>query len=105
MNIYDEAGNRRRTTIDYTSYSLPSAVREWVGSGGATRYRLTATGYLVDGEYLKRRIIGLVDNVQVTDGACALISKVTYAYDWGGSDRSEESRVREECRYSRWPDQ
>jgi len=25
--------NRRRTTIDYTSYSLPSVVREWTGSG------------------------------------------------------------------------
>ena len=86
VNIYDEAGNHRRTTIAYTSYNLPSVVREWTGAGAATLYRQTATGYRFDGEYLNRRIIGLVDNVQVTDGAGALVAKTTYAYDWGGSD-------------------
>ncbi|MGH9928257.1 MAG: S8 family serine peptidase, partial [Pyrinomonadaceae bacterium] len=81
-NIYDEAGNRRRTTIDYTSYNLPSVVREWTGTGANVLYRQTSTGYKLDTEYLNRRIIGLVDNVQVTDGSGALVSKTTYGYDW-----------------------
>ncbi len=84
-NIYDAEGNRKRTTIDYTSYSLPNAVREWTGTGANVLYRMTATGYRFDAEYINRRIIGLVDNVQVTDGAGALVSKVTYGYDWDWS--------------------
>ncbi|MFN2533002.1 MAG: S8 family serine peptidase [Pyrinomonadaceae bacterium] len=91
VNIYDEAGNRRRTTIDYTSYNLPSAVKEWTGAGATTLYRQTATGYRFDGEYLNRRIIGLVDNVQVTDGAGGLVSKVTYGYDWDFNDLFEDT--------------
>jgi len=85
VSIYYEAGNRRRTTIDYTSYSLPSAVREWTGVGATTLYRMTATGYRFDGDYLNRRIIGLVDNVQVTDGVGVLVAKTTYGYDWDWS--------------------
>ncbi|HXL79253.1 MAG TPA: hypothetical protein VN951_00130, partial [Pyrinomonadaceae bacterium] len=82
INIYDDGNNRRRTTIDYTSFSLPSAVHEWTGANANVLYRLTTTGYRFDGEYLNRRIIGLVDNTQVTDGTGALVSKITYGYDW-----------------------
>lgn len=85
-NVYDAGGNRRRTTIDYTSFSLPNAVREWTGAAADVLYRLTTTGYRLDTEYLNRRIIGLVDNVQVTDGSGALVSKVTYGYDWDWSE-------------------
>ncbi|HWN08814.1 MAG TPA: S8 family serine peptidase [Pyrinomonadaceae bacterium] len=85
VNVYDEAANRRRTTIDYTSYGLPSAVREWTGSASTTLYRQSTTGYRFDSEYINRRIIGLPDNVQVTDGGGALISKTTYGYDWDSS--------------------
>lgn len=82
-NIYDVAGNRRRTTIEYNQgYGLPTAVREYAADG-QTVLRLTTTGYRLDGEYLNRRIIGLVDNQQVYDGITgALVSKVTYGYDW-----------------------
>ena len=90
-NIYDSSGNRRRTTIDYISYGLPSAVREWIGAAADVLYRLTTTGYRFDGDYLNRRIIGLVDNVQVTDGAGALVSKTTFAYDWTSPDMFQDT--------------
>ena len=81
-NIYDDEGNRRRTTLDYTSHNLPSDVREWIGSAGTTLYRRTTTAYRFDTEYLNRRIIGLVNLTEAFDGAGGLISKVTYGYDW-----------------------
>ena len=85
VNIYDDGGNRRRTTLDYTSYSLPSLVKEWTGAAANVLYRQTATGYRFDTEYINRRIIGLVDNVQVTDGSGTLMSKISYGYDWDSS--------------------
>ena len=50
-NIYDDGGNRRRTTVDYTSYGLPSAVQEWIGSAGNSLYRTTTTAYRFDGVF------------------------------------------------------
>lgn len=85
VNIYDDGNNRRRTTVDYTSYNLPSAVKEWTGAAANVLYRQTATAYRFDTEYINRRIIGLVDSVQVTDGGGALVAKTTYGYDWDWS--------------------
>jgi len=85
VNIYDDGGNRRRTTIDYTSYNLPSAVKEWTSAAANVLYRQTTTAYRFDTEYINRRIIGLVDSVQVTDGGSALVAKTTYGYDWDWS--------------------
>jgi RHS repeat-associated protein len=85
-NIYDEAGNRTRKTIEYTSYNLPLVTREWAGASGNQLLRVTGYGYRFDAEYVNRRIIGLIDNVHVYDGPTgALVSKVTYGYDWDWS--------------------
>jgi hypothetical protein len=80
-NIYDNNGNRKRTTIDYTSYSLPSAVYEY-DSNGTTLLRRTTTDYRFDAEYVNRRVIGLVSAQRVYDASGATVSKVEYAYDW-----------------------
>ncbi len=81
-NIYDDSGNRRKTTIAYTSFGLPSTVSEWTGTGAATLYRTTTTTYRFDGVYLDRRIIGLPDVIEIRDGGGTLVSRVGYAYDW-----------------------
>jgi subtilisin family serine protease len=81
-NIYDDSGNHRRTTIDYTTYGLASNVREWTGSGGNTLYRTTTTSYRFDGVYLERRIIGLPDIIEVRNAGGGLVSRIGLAYDW-----------------------
>ncbi|HEY3027052.1 MAG TPA: hypothetical protein VGJ55_12965, partial [Pyrinomonadaceae bacterium] len=81
-NVYDAAGNRRRTTIDYGSYApygLPNAVVEYAADG-VTLLRVTYTDYNLSQAYLDRHIIGLVSAVHVSDGAWQ--SKITYEYDW-----------------------
>ncbi len=79
INVYDEANNRRRTTI---SYHTSTVCRSRCASGGArtaTLLRTTNTQYKLDAEYLNRCLIGLVDNVHVYDGPTgALVSKVAY---------------------------
>ncbi len=82
-NIND-AGNQRRTTIHYSNsqyaqYGLPSEIREYAANAG-TVLRQTFTDYNLSQAYLDRRIIGLVSQVQVTNGS-APVSKTTYAYD------------------------
>jgi RHS repeat-associated protein len=86
VNVYDEGANRRRTTIAYGSaYSLPIEVREWSGTNADVLYRLTTTTYNLDSQYVASRLIGLVDNTQVTDGNGALFSKISYTYDLDSS--------------------
>jgi len=82
-NIYDSDGNRKRATIDYTSFGLPSDVYEYAADG-ATQLRRTHTDYCWDSAYLDRRIIGLPAGRLVYDGSGTLFSKIAYAYD--GSD-------------------
>jgi YD repeat-containing protein len=81
-NVYDAAGNRRRTTIEYgpnyVQYGLPSLVREY--GTGDTVLREIQTDYNLSQSYLDRRIIGLVSKVQLSDGS-STHSKITYAYD------------------------
>ncbi len=81
-NVYDADGNRRRTVIDYgayAAYGLPYAVHEYAADGGM-EIRQTLTDYNLSQVYLDRRIIGLVSQVLVSNGAQTL-TKTTYAYD------------------------
>jgi hypothetical protein len=83
-NVWDEANNRRRVTIDYyptTSFSLPSDVYEYAANG-TTVLRRTHTNYQLYSAYTDRRIIGLVFEQLVYDGAGALQSKTRYHHDW-----------------------
>jgi len=86
MSVYDEAGNRRRTDIIYTSYGLPGEVREYSadGSGFGGFMRRTYTGYKFDSAYIDRHIIGLVDAIHVVDENNNYVTKITYDYDRGG---------------------
>ena len=83
-NIYDESGNRRRTTIEYNAgYSLPTHIREYSGAYGQNYLRLTAIGYKGDAVYLDRRIIGLPYEQVVYDGPTGnLVSRSVFHYDW-----------------------
>jgi YD repeat-containing protein len=83
-NIYDVAGNRRRTTVDYGSYAqygLPNGVFEYAADG-VTLLRVTYTDYNLSQAYLDRHLIGLVSAVHVSDGAWQ--SKLVYSYDAAG---------------------
>lgn len=90
-NVYDEAGNRRRTTVSYyptTSFSLPSDVYEY-DSNGTTLLRQAHTDYNLTTTYVNnttnRRIIGLVTKRTVKDGSGTLFSQMEYQYDEGGT--------------------
>jgi RHS repeat-associated protein len=83
INIYDEAGNRRRTTIDYNAYSLPHIVIEYAADG-TTALRRTHLDYIWDAPFINRRIIGLLYQREIYDTNYNLHSKVRYSYDWGG---------------------
>jgi YD repeat-containing protein len=86
INIYDEAGNRRRSTVAYlppASFSLPSDVYEY-DSNGTTLLRQTHTDYLLTTTYTNRRLIGLASKRTVKDGAGVLFSQMEYQYDEGG---------------------
>jgi RHS repeat-associated protein len=84
-NIYDDASNRQRTTIEYNQgYSLPTHIREYSGSDGQAFLRLTAMAYKWDSEYFDRRIIGLPFERLVYDGPTGhLMTRQIYHYDWG----------------------
>jgi hypothetical protein len=79
-NIYDDAGNRRRTTTSYAGFGLPSDVYEY-DADAATVLRRAHTDYNLSAVYTDRRIIGLLSAQYLYDGADALFSKVTYEYD------------------------
>jgi RHS repeat-associated protein len=88
-NIYDAEGNRRRSTITYNTFSLPSGascslpsdVYEYEASATMV-LRRTHTDYRYDAAYLNRRIIGLPSLQTVYDGSSVLASKIWYDYDW-----------------------
>jgi YD repeat-containing protein len=82
-NVYDSAGNRRRTTIDYQgSFGLPWIVTDFAADA-ATAIRRTYLDYNNDATYLDRRIIGLLLRQTVYDGSWNLKAKTEYYYDWG----------------------
>lgn len=81
-NIYDTAGPRRRTVIEYGPYvqwSLPYLVREYAADA-STEIRHSFTDYNLSQAYLDRRIIGLVSAVHVTNVA-QWQTKVTFTHD------------------------
>ncbi|MEO7970852.1 MAG: S8 family peptidase, partial [bacterium] len=83
VNTYDDASNRRRTTIEYNSgYSLPTHIREYANDG-QTLLRMTATAYKMDSVYIDKRIIGLPYERVVYDGASGNpVSRSLFLYDW-----------------------
>jgi len=88
-NIYDAEGNRRRSTVAYTTFTLPSgALCNLPGdtyeyaADAVTLLRRTHMDYRTESVYLDRRIIGLPWVRSVYDGSGALASKTSYDYDW-----------------------
>ena len=85
-NIYDSAGNRSRTTIDYgppayAQYGLPYFVSEYA-SDGVTETRRSYTDYNLSQAYLDRRIIGLVSARHLYDPVNGQWqAKTTFGYD------------------------
>ncbi|HKO45139.1 MAG TPA: S8 family serine peptidase, partial [Pyrinomonadaceae bacterium] len=68
-NVYDDANNRKRVTIDYGPYaqwSLPYLVKEYAADG-TTEIRHSFTDYNLSQAYLDRRIIGLVSARHLSD--------------------------------------
>lgn len=86
ISIYDEAGNRRRIDIIYTSYGLPYEVREYSvdGSGYGGFLRRTYTDYNFSQAYINRHVIGLISTVHVVDETNTLVTKTVYDYDRSG---------------------
>ena len=80
-NVYDDIGNRRRSTISYTSFGLPSDISEYAPDG-FTLLRRSHTDYNLDSSYTSRRIIGLPSREILYDGAGNPFSKIDYGYDW-----------------------
>jgi RHS repeat-associated protein len=80
-NVHDSNGNRRRTTIDYGSYGLPTQVVEYA-SDGVTRLRSTQREYVLDPAYVERRIIGLPWETRVYEGDGTLAGRTQFHYDW-----------------------
>ncbi|MBD0372900.1 MAG: S8 family serine peptidase [Pyrinomonadaceae bacterium] len=85
IKIYDDAGNVRRTTMDYTSYGLPTNVREYAADG-QTVLRRTETQYRFDNEFTSRHIYGVVwmKLVYEVQGGTQekLVSKLNFHHDW-----------------------
>ncbi|HEY1403482.1 MAG TPA: hypothetical protein VGB05_05105, partial [Pyrinomonadaceae bacterium] len=82
-NIYDEAGNRRRTRFQYASYSLPAIMYEYAANG-TTLIRQTNYAYDLSTVWLDRRIIGLMSAREVYDvstGSYVMLSRTTQSYD------------------------
>ncbi|HWS53372.1 MAG TPA: PA14 domain-containing protein, partial [Pyrinomonadaceae bacterium] len=97
-NVYDDAGNRRRTRVEYLTaadspFRLPKKVYEYKADA-ATVWRRSEVDYLgpsitAAGAYAQKRLVGLVKERRLYGldpytGAEKLLSKATYAYDEGG---------------------
>jgi RHS repeat-associated protein len=82
-NIYDEAGNRRRSLIDYTpvyaQWGLPYCIHEFAADG-TTELRRTYYDYNLSQAYVERRIIGLVSEIHLTNIG-SFQRKIAYGYD------------------------
>jgi YD repeat-containing protein len=82
-NVYDPSGNRKRTTVSYsTSFGLPVEVKEYAENASSV-VRTTQTDYNLSSDYTNRRIIGLASQKRLYDTANgnALVSKVDFIYD------------------------
>lgn len=84
-NIYDEQGNRKKTTMTYTDYNSVSDIKEY--SNATDVYRHTHIDYERGSAYIdnkNRRMTNLVKSQTVFDGSGVLFDKATYEYDLGG---------------------
>ncbi|HKY42733.1 MAG TPA: RHS repeat-associated core domain-containing protein [Pyrinomonadaceae bacterium] len=79
IRTFDEAGNQNRTTVEYTSFGLPSNVREY---SGATVVRRRETQYRFDAAFVDRRILGVIWMELIYQGENTLQSKLNYHHDW-----------------------
>jgi len=83
-NVYDAAGNRRRTTVEYhTSFGLPHYIVDYAADG-YNWLRRTHVEYKFDSQYIDRRIIGLPFQREVYDNNWTMMERTQYQYDWGG---------------------
>ena len=83
VRVIDEAGNQRRVTVTYTSYGLPSNVREYSGGSVVRRREMQ---YSFDAVYVNRHILGVVSTELIYEGESTLRSKVNYQYDWSDAN-------------------
>jgi YD repeat-containing protein len=112
-NIFDAGGNRRRTTVSYASFVLPSGAscplpsdtREYAGDASSVLrrshvdYRMDPTA---DGAYLSRHIVGLVKEqtlFEVNGGTETLMSKIGLGYDETGSLQGNDAPVSHDNSY------
>jgi YD repeat-containing protein len=90
-DITDDESNLKRTTISYSTLTLPSSticslpsdIREYA-SDGTTVLRKTHTDYVTTSAYLNQHIIGLPSARYLYDSdsqTATPLSKVTFAYD------------------------
>ncbi len=109
-NVFDSSNNRKRTEIQYQSYSLgndmscqlPQDVREY-DQTGATVLRTTRTIYVDDSAYLSRRIIGLPKESLLYEGVVSpanLQSKQEFKFDEPNSIEGNDSAVQHDPAYS-----
>lgn len=90
-NVYDDVNNRRRSTVGYQTFSLPSGVTcalpnqtDEYAANATTVLRQTQTTYNLTATYINstRRIIGLPDTQSLYEGpGTTLLAKVDYQYD------------------------
>jgi YD repeat-containing protein len=112
-NVFDASGNRRRATVSYASFvlptgarcPLPSDTREYAADA-STILRHTHIAYrmdpVADVSYLDRHIIGLVKEqtlYEVSGGTETLMSKVGFAYDETGSIQGADTPVQHDNSY------
>jgi len=112
-NVFDASGNRRRATVSYAAFVLPSGAscplasdtREYAGDASTVLrhthvdYRMDATA---DAAYLNRHIIGLAKEqtlFEVNGGTETLMSKVAFAYDEAGSLQGSDAPVSHDNSY------
>jgi YD repeat-containing protein len=108
-DVYDPAGNRARTTVDYstpagTSCKLPSDVVEFQANG-TIPLRRSHTSYNSDADYINRRIIGLVNEktlYQIDPNTLAetLMSSLGFIYDQAGSIQGNDAPVQHYASYN-----
>ena len=103
-NVYDPAGNRARTRIQYqhhnfangTSCDLPRDVFQYAADA-TTILRSTRTVYNMDSAYTNRRILGLISDKFLYEGDVtsngSLMSKLAFFYDDGGSIQGNAAPV------------
>ena len=109
-NVYDPAGNRKRTDVQYQTYALdnsmscklPQDVREY-GADASTVLRTTRTLYVDDSAYRSRRIIGLAKESLLYEGIVGssnLRAKREFKYDETGSIDGNDAPVQHDAAYS-----